>query len=47
MDDPLDELLELSHFLGTESRDLAILGEGNTSAKVDDETLMCKSTVAK
>ena len=31
----LETLLELSHFLGEEKRQLAILGEGNTSARVD------------
>ena len=36
----LNELLSLSHFLGEEHRNLAILGEGNTSAKIDDETFM-------
>ncbi|HBK72858.1 MAG TPA: aldolase, partial [Planctomycetaceae bacterium] len=30
----LETLLELSHFLGEEKRQLAILGEGNTSAQV-------------
>ena len=44
MVDPLDELLELSHFLGTESRDLAILGEGNTSAKIDEESFLVKAS---
>lgn len=44
MHDPLDELLELSHFLGDESRDLAILGEGNTSARMDEETFLVKAS---
>ncbi|MFG0291356.1 MAG: class II aldolase/adducin family protein [Rhodopirellula sp. JB044] len=38
------ELLELSHFLGQEDRDLAILGEGNTSAKIDDDTFLVKAS---
>ena len=37
-------MLELSHFLGDESRKLAILGEGNTSAKIDDETFLVKAS---
>jgi rhamnose utilization protein RhaD (predicted bifunctional aldolase and dehydrogenase) len=37
-------MLELSHFLGQEHRDLAILGEGNTSAKLDDETFLVKAS---
>ncbi|SMP44410.1 Class II Aldolase and Adducin N-terminal domain-containing protein [Neorhodopirellula lusitana] len=40
----LQELLELSHFLGEEHRDLAILGEGNTSAKIDDDTFLVKAS---
>ncbi|EMI55960.1 class II aldolase/adducin family protein [Rhodopirellula sallentina] len=39
-----NELLELSHFLGQEDRDLAILGEGNTSAKIDDDTFLVKAS---
>jgi len=38
------ELLELSHDLGAEHRDLAILGEGNTSAKLSDETFLVKAS---
>lgn len=37
-------MLELSQFLGEEDRDLAILGEGNTSAKIDDETFFVKAS---
>lgn len=37
-------LLELSHDLGAEHRDLAILGEGNTSARLDDETFLVKAS---
>jgi rhamnose utilization protein RhaD (predicted bifunctional aldolase and dehydrogenase) len=40
----LNELLSLSRFLGEEHRDLAILGEGNTSAKIDDETFLVKAS---
>ncbi len=38
------ELIELSHELGAEHRDLAILGEGNTSTKVSDETFLVKAS---
>ena len=38
------QLLKLSHEIGTESRNLAILGEGNTSAKIDDETFWVKAS---
>lgn len=42
--DPLNELLSLSHFLGEEHRNLAILGEGNTSAKIDDDSFLVKAS---
>ncbi|MGB7328641.1 MAG: class II aldolase/adducin family protein [Rubripirellula sp.] len=46
MNDPktLDSMLELSRFLGEEQRHLAILGEGNTSAKVDADTFLVKAS---
>ena len=37
-------LLELSRDLGAETRDLAILGEGNTSARLSDETFLVKAS---
>ncbi len=37
-------LISLSHELGAEHRDLAILGEGNTSAKLSDETFIVKAS---
>jgi rhamnose utilization protein RhaD (predicted bifunctional aldolase and dehydrogenase) len=37
-------LLELSHDLGAEHRHLAILGEGNTSARIDRDTFMVKAS---
>ncbi|EMI22857.1 class II aldolase/adducin family protein [Rhodopirellula maiorica SM1] len=40
----LQELISLSQFLGDERRQLAILGEGNTSAKIDDETFFVKAS---
>ncbi|TWT80749.1 short chain dehydrogenase [Planctomycetes bacterium CA13] len=42
--DALHAMLELSHFLGEERRQLAILGEGNTSAKIDNETFFVKAS---
>ena len=40
----LETLLELSHVLGEENRQLAILGEGNTSAKIDEEIFLVKAS---
>ena len=40
----LETLLELSHFLGEEKRQLAILGEGNTSARIDEHTFLVKAS---
>lgn len=37
-------LLALSHDLGAEHRDLAILGEGNTSAKLEDGRFLVKAS---
>jgi rhamnose utilization protein RhaD (predicted bifunctional aldolase and dehydrogenase) len=42
--DPLPRLLELSHQLGREERRLAILGEGNTSARVSPDTFLVKAS---
>ncbi len=42
--DKLQAMLELSHFVGQEDRELAILGEGNTSAKIDEETFLVKAS---
>ncbi len=44
MDETLSELLELSHALGLESRGLAILGEGNVSARADETTFFIKAS---
>lgn len=41
---PIDALLSLSHELGREERGLAILGEGNTSARLDPETFLVKAS---
>jgi len=40
----LENLLHLSHELGEESRGMAILGEGNTSARRDNETFWVKAS---
>lgn len=41
---PLKSLLTLSHELGREERRLAILGEGNTSARVSAATFLVKAS---
>ncbi len=40
----IQSLIKLSHELGVEERGLAILGEGNTSAKIDDQTFLVKAS---
>ena len=40
----LQALIALSHELGAEHRALAILGEGNTSARLGDETFLVKAS---
>lgn len=40
----LEELVELSRWLGAPERDCTILGEGNTSARIDDETFFVKAS---
>lgn len=42
--DPVQSLLELSHHLGGERLRMAILGEGNTSVRVDEETFAVKAS---
>lgn len=42
--DTLARLLELSHQLGREDRKLAILGEGNTSARLSADTFVVKAS---
>ena len=37
-------MIDLSHQLGLESRKLAILGEGNTSARIGDEAFVVKAS---
>ena len=43
-EDKKHALLALSHTLGEEARALAILGEGNTSARLDAETFLVKAS---
>ena len=40
----LSQLVEMSRSLGDPARDLVILGEGNTSARVDEETFFVKAS---
>jgi rhamnose utilization protein RhaD (predicted bifunctional aldolase and dehydrogenase) len=42
--DKLASLLKLSHDLGREDRGLAMLGEGNTSCRLDNETFLVKAS---
>ncbi|QWF83641.1 class II aldolase/adducin family protein [Amycolatopsis sp. CA-230715] len=44
--DPIGELVELSHWLGDPGRDLAILGEGNTSVSLAPGRLAVKASGA-
>lgn len=43
-DDILEQLTGLSHHLGDPVNDYAILGEGNTSARLDEETFYVKAS---
>lgn len=40
----IDDLVQLSHDIGAPALDAAILGEGNTSAKVDEQTFLVKGS---
>jgi len=42
--DKLASLLKLSHDLGREDRGLAMLGEGNTSCRLDEDTFLVKAS---
>jgi len=44
MDVVIDQLLRLSHDLGNENRHLAMLGEGNTSARLGEDTFLVKAS---
>ncbi len=40
----LKQLIDMSHWLGEECRGLVILGEGNTSARISDDTFFVKAS---
>lgn len=40
----LQQLIEMSRYLGSPERTYAILGEGNTSARIDDDTFYVKAS---
>ena len=42
----LEQLVDLSHHLGEEWRDYVIIGEGNTSARIDSDTFWIKASGA-
>ncbi|MCL5995276.1 MAG: class II aldolase/adducin family protein [Chloroflexi bacterium] len=42
----LDELIAMSHHLGEEWREYLIIGEGNTSARIDQDTFFVKASGA-
>lgn len=44
MPDILHELVEMSHYLGDPARPYAMLGEGNTSARIDGDTFYVKAS---
>jgi rhamnose utilization protein RhaD (predicted bifunctional aldolase and dehydrogenase) len=44
LQEKLKALLRLSHELGREDRGMAILGEGNSSARVSDDTFLIKAS---
>ena len=44
MSSPLQNLIELSHKLGAESRGLAMLGEGNTSTRLETGRFLVKAS---
>ena len=44
MQEILQQLISMSHTLGSEAYDCAILGEGNTSAKVDADIFLVKAS---
>lgn len=43
-EDIMQQLIEMSHRLGKENKGLVILGEGNTSARIDDDTFYVKAS---
>lgn len=43
-EDILEQVTYLSHWLGEPEREMAILGEGNTSARLDDNSFYIKAS---
>lgn len=44
MDAVLEPLIEMTHYLGDPAKDYAMLGEGNTSAHIDDQSFYVKAS---
>ena len=44
MDNTLQQLIEMTHYLGDPNKNFAMLGEGNTSARVDGDTFYVKAS---
>ena len=44
MSDVLPQLIEMTRYLADPAKGLAILGEGNTSARIDDDTFYVKAS---
>jgi rhamnose utilization protein RhaD (predicted bifunctional aldolase and dehydrogenase) len=44
MDHTLQQLIDMSNYLGDPAKDFAMLGEGNTSARIDAESLYVKAS---
>lgn len=44
MNSLLDDLIAMSHYLGDPDRGYAMLGEGNTSARIDEDTFFVKAS---
>ncbi len=44
MSDPLNDLVAMSNYLGDPTKPYAILGEGNTSARIDEDSFYVKAS---
>lgn len=44
MDTTLHQLIEMTHYLGDPNKNFAMLGEGNTSARIDEDTFYVKAS---
>ena len=44
MNDVLPQLIEMTRYLANPAKGFAILGEGNTSARIDDDTFYVKAS---